>query len=305
MVQYYQVFPVKGAVQKCRPMIRREHKVMKILPLETTLIYGPLFSRRLGRSLGVNVLPFDCKVCSFDCIYCHYGDTALKTLTPSGVAFPAVDAILHAVATALKTLTPSGVAFPAVDAILHAVATALRRYPHVDALTFSGNGEPTLHPHFPAIVAETRRLRDALAPNVKLALFSNATTAHLPHIQASLRDFDLPILKLDAGDPATLARINRPAAGVTLESILAGLKATPNLIVQSVFIDGAVSNSTEEALEAWIAALDAIRPAAVQLYSTDYPVPDTGVERVPPYVLKRIAADIVERTKLRVDAFWY
>lgn len=154
-------------------------------------------------------------------------------------------------------------------------------------------------------VAATRRLRDALAPHVKLALFSNATTAHLPHIQASLRDFDLPILKLDAGDPATFACINRPAAGVTLAGILAGLKATPNLIVQSVLIDGAVSNSTEEALEAWITALDVIRPAAVQLCSTDYPVPDSGVQRVPPYILKRIAGEVTEQTGLRVDAFWW
>ena len=255
--------------------------MVNVLPLETTLTYGPLFSRRLGRSLGVNVLPLDCKVCSFDCVYCHYGYTTLKTLAPSGVAFPAADAILQA------------------------IETALRRYPHVDALTFSGNGEPTLHPHFPKIVAETRRLRDALAPNVKLALFSNATTAHLPHIQASLCDFDLPILKLDAGDPATLARINRPAPSVTLDTILEGLKATPNLIVQSVLIDGDVSNTKGETFEAWIATLDTIHPAAVQIYSTDYPVPDTGVERVPPYVLKRIATEVAEWTGLHVEAFWW
>jgi len=254
---------------------------MNVLPLETTLTYGPLFSRRLGRSLGVNLLPFDCKVCSFDCVYCHYGHTTVHTITPEGIAFPDVAAVLQA------------------------VETALRRYPHVDALTFSGNGEPTLHPHFPAIVAETRRLRDALAPNVKLALFSNATTAHLPHIQTSLRDFDLPILKLDAGDPATLARINRPVTGVTLDSIIAGLKATPNLIVQSVLIDGEVSNITGEALEAWMTALDAVRPAAVQLYSTDYPVPDEGVKRVPPYVLKRIAQEVAQRAGLRVETFWW
>jgi wyosine [tRNA(Phe)-imidazoG37] synthetase (radical SAM superfamily) len=254
---------------------------MNILPLETAIIYGPLFSRRLGRSLGVNLLPFDRKVCSFDCVYCHYGSTTVKTLVPSGVPFPSAD-------TVLKT-----------------IETALRRYPHVDALTFSGNGEPTLHPHFPAIVAETRRLRDDIAPNVKLALFSNATTAHLPHIQESLHDFDLPILKLDAGDPATLARINRPAPGVTLDTILEGLKATPNLIVQSVLIDGDVSNSKGEAFEAWVAALDAIRPANVQIYSTDYPVPDADVERVLPYVLKRIAAEVTERTGLRVEAFWW
>jgi wyosine [tRNA(Phe)-imidazoG37] synthetase (radical SAM superfamily) len=185
------------------------------------------------------------------------------------------------------------------------VEAALRRYPHVDALTFSGNGEPTLHPHFPAIATEVRRLRDALAPNVKLALFSNATTAHLPNIKESLREFDLPILKLDAGDPATLVRINRPSPGVTLDTILAGLKATPNLIVQSVLINGDIGNIKGEAFEAWITALDAIRPAAVQIYSTDYPVPDAGVERVPPYVLKRIAAEVAEQTGLRVEAFWW
>ena len=231
---------------------------MNVLSLETEITYGPLFSRRLGRSLGVNLLPFDRKVCSFDCIYCHYGHTTIHTVTPESIAFPAFD-------DALRT-----------------IEAALRRYPHVDALTFSGNGEPTLHPHFPAIVAETRRLRDAIAPNVKLALYSNAMTAHLPRIQAALYNFDLPILKLDAGDPATLARINRPASGVTLESIIKGLKATPNLIIQSVLIDGKVSNIKGEAYEAWIAAMNEVRPNAVQIYSTDYPIPDTSVERVPP-----------------------
>jgi wyosine [tRNA(Phe)-imidazoG37] synthetase (radical SAM superfamily) len=260
---------------------------MNVLPLETAITYGPLFSRRLGRSLGVNLLPFDCKVCSFDCIYCHYGHTTVFTLTPG------------------KRDLEIAATFPDVDTVLQTIETALRRYPHVDALTFSGNGEPTLHPHFPAIVAETRRLRDALAPNVKLALFSNATTAHLPHIQESLREFDLPILKLDAGDPATLARINRPAPGVTLDTILAGLRATPNLIVQSVLIDGNVSNIKGEPFEAWITALDAIRPAIVQIYSTDYPVSDAGVERVLPYVLKRIAGEVIERTGVRVEAFWW
>jgi wyosine [tRNA(Phe)-imidazoG37] synthetase (radical SAM superfamily) len=254
---------------------------MNTLPLETAITYGPLFSRRLGRSLGVNLLPFDCKVCSFDCIYCHYGRTTVHTVAPENITFPDINVVLQA------------------------VEAALRRYPHVDYLTFSGNGEPTLHPHFTAIAAKTRRLRDEIAPNVKLALFSNATTAHLPHIQAALRDFDTPILKLDAGDPATLARINRPAAGVTLDSIITGLKATPNLIVQSVLIDGEVSNSKGEALEAWITALDIIRPAAVQIYSTDYPVPDTGVERVPPYILKRIAQETAQRTGLHIEVFWW
>ena len=253
----------------------------------------------------MNLLPFDHKVCSFDCVYCHYGRTTAHTLTPESPTCWGDFAHSPNKFGIPTTSQPTAIPFPDVDDVLQAVEAALRRYPHVDALTFSGNGEPTLHPHFPTIIAGARRLRDSIAPNVKLALFSNATTAHLPRIQAALREFDLPILKLDAGDPATLVRINRPAPGVTFETIVEGLKATTNLIVQSVLIDGEISNVKGEAFEAWVAALDAIRPAAVHIYSTDYPVPDAGVQRVPPYVLKRIAREVAERTGVRVEAFWY
>jgi len=254
---------------------------MRVLPLERDIIYGPLFSRRLGRSLGVNLLPTRYKLCSFDCVYCHYGRTDVKTLSP-----PARD-------------------FPWMKEVLRAVEAALRKYPNVDYLTFSGNGEPTLHPSFPAIVAAVRHLRDELSPDVKLALFSNGTTAHLPHVRESLALFDAPILKLDAGDPETLARINRPAPEVKLEDILDGLKEVPGCIVQSVLVDGKVSNVRGEAFEAWVAALAAIRPTEVQIYSTDYPVPEAGVERVLPYVLKRIAGEVEERTGLQVRAYWF
>ncbi len=254
---------------------------MRVLPLEKNIVYGPLFSRRLGLSLGVNLLPTGYKLCSFDCVYCHYGRTDVKTLSP-----PARD-------------------FPWTKQVLRAVEAALRKHPNVDYLTFSGNGEPTLHPSFPAITTAVRRLRDDLSPEVRLAVFSNGTTAHLPHIQKALALFDAPILKLDAGDPETLVRINRPAPEVKLDDILNGLKEVPGCIVQSVLVDGKVSNIRGEAFEAWVAALAAIRPTEVQIYSTDYPVPETGVERVLPYVLKRIAGQVKERTGLRVRAYWF
>ena len=254
---------------------------MRVLPLERNIIYGPLFSRRLGRSLGVNLLPTGCKLCSFDCVYCHYGCTDVKTLTPKGGDFPPVHRVLKA------------------------VEVALRRYPDVTYLTFSGNGEPTLRPHFPAIAAAVRRLRDELSPEVKLAVFSNGTTAHLPHVQEALALFDAPILKLDAGEPETLARINRPAPEVKLEDILDGLKAVPGCIIQSVLVDGEVSNVRGEAFEAWVTALAAVRPTQVQIYSTDYPVPEAGVEQVLPYVLNRLAGEVEERTGLQVCAYWF
>ncbi len=251
-----------------------------MLPLETGITYGPLFSRRLGLSLGVNLLPTGYKVCSFDCVYCHYGHTEMCTLRP-----PPRD-------------------FPWKRQVLRAVEAALRRYPGLDYVTFSGNGEPTLHTAFPAIAEAVRRLRDELNPGVRLALFSNATTACLPRIREALPFFDAPILKLDAGDPRTLARINRPAPGVELARIVESLAGVPGLIVQSVLIDGRVSNVRGEAFDAWVSALAEVGPARVQIYSTDYPVPDAGVERVPPYVLKRIAGEVERRTGLRVSGYW-
>jgi wyosine [tRNA(Phe)-imidazoG37] synthetase (radical SAM superfamily) len=253
---------------------------LRVLPLEPGITYGPLFSRRLGLSLGVNLLPTGHKVCSFDCVYCHYGRTEVCTLNP-----PPRD-------------------FPWTRQVLRAVEAALRRYPDLDYITFSGNGEPTLHTAFPAIAAAVRRLRDEVNPGVKLALFSNATTVCLPHVREALSFFDAPILKLDAGDPGTLARINRPAPGVELAHIVAGLGEVPGLIIQSVLIDGRVSNVRGEAFEAWVSALAEVRPAQVQVYSTDYPVPEAGVERVPPYVLKRIAGEVERRTGLRVSGYW-
>jgi wyosine [tRNA(Phe)-imidazoG37] synthetase (radical SAM superfamily) len=253
---------------------------MALLPLQAGIIYGPVNSRRLGRSLGINLLPTSCKLCSFDCVYCHYGRTQLKTLSPEPSRFPALQEVLHAVQKALQT------------------------YQDVDYLTFSGNGEATLHPHFPLIASGVRRLRDELRPEVKLAILSNSSTLHLSYIRAALAGFDAPIMKLDAGDPGTFARLNRPVPAVKLERILEGLESVPGLIIQSVLVDGAVSNVQGEVFEAWLAALADAGPTRVQIYSTDRPVPEAGVERVPPSTLQRLAGEIKERTGLRVDAYW-
>jgi wyosine [tRNA(Phe)-imidazoG37] synthetase (radical SAM superfamily) len=111
-------------------------------------------------------------------------------------------------------------------------------------------------------------------------------------------------MKLDAGDQKTLAGINRPARGVTLEDIVEGLKSMPHLIIQSVLVDGPVSNVRGEAYQAWLTALAEIQPARVQIYSTDRPVPDAGVERVPPATLEHIADEIREQARLQVEAYW-
>jgi wyosine [tRNA(Phe)-imidazoG37] synthetase (radical SAM superfamily) len=233
----------------------------------------------LGRSLGINLLPTDHKLCSFDCVYCHYGRTDVKAFSPEESLFPSVEQVLNAVKEAPRT------------------------YPKVDYITFSGNGEPTLHPHFPTIASGVRRLRDELRPDAKLAILSNSTTVHLPHIREILILFDAPIMKLDAGDHRTLARINRPASTVELGKIIEGLKEIPGLIIQSVLVDGKVSNVKGEPFEAWLAALAEIRPTQIQIYSTDRPVPEAGVERVPPTTLQRIAGEVERRTGIQVNAY--
>jgi wyosine [tRNA(Phe)-imidazoG37] synthetase (radical SAM superfamily) len=254
---------------------------MSVLPLETNITYGPIFSRRLGISLGVNLLPTRYKLCSFDCVYCHYGRTHVKSLNPD-----------------LRDL-------PRSSEVLRAVEAALRKRPNVEYITFSGNGEPTLHPAFSKIVAAVRERRDELAPNVKLALFSNATTAYLEHVHEALSLFDLPMLKLDAGDPDTLAAINCPAPEVSWASIVEGLQQIPNLVIQSVLIDGRVTNARGAALEAWVDTLSKLKPARVQIYSTDYPVEESDVERVLPYELRRIAEEVKKRTGLQIEALWF
>jgi wyosine [tRNA(Phe)-imidazoG37] synthetase (radical SAM superfamily) len=253
---------------------------MAMIPLQPGILYGPINSRRLGRSLGINLLPTSYKLCSFDCIYCHYGRTRTKTLSPEAHHFPAAEQVLQAVREALQT------------------------YQDIDYVTFSGNGEATLHPQFAQIASGVHQLRDELRPDIKLTILSNASTIHWPHVREALAGFEAPILKLDAGDPKTLAAINRPAPEVKLEGIIGGLKDVPGLIIQSVLVDGRVSNVWGAAFDAWLAALAEIGPSRVQIYSTDRPVPEVGVDTVPPPALRRLAGAIETRTGLPVDASW-
>jgi len=161
---------------------------MPSIPLQKDIIYGPVLSRRLGRSLGINLLPTDRKVCSFDCVYCQYGRTTEPTFSPGVDDLPTFSDVVAAVEKALKK-------------------------PHtIDTLTFSGNGEPTLHPQFPEIVRSIKRLRDDFRPEVKLAVLSNSSRVMDSAIVDALSLLDAPMMKLDAGDEITLREINQPVA---------------------------------------------------------------------------------------------
>lgn len=255
------------------------------LPLEATIVYGPIVSRRLGRSLGLNLLPIHAKVCSFDCIYCHYGDTDIK------VSKPELGDAQH-------------IGFPTPGDVAKAVEGALRTCGAVDSLTLSGNGEPTLYPYFAEIAFEVRRLRDRYCPGARITLFSNATTLMHPGVQAALQHIDRPILKLDAGDATTFAQVNRPAAGVDFAGVVETLRGIRDLTLQTVLIDGPVTNASGDAFEAWLRTVAELKPKLIQIYSTDYPVPDATVQRVPAFRLRELAEIARHRTGAQVQAFW-
>jgi wyosine [tRNA(Phe)-imidazoG37] synthetase (radical SAM superfamily) len=218
-----------------------------LLPLQRAIVYGPVHSRRLGRSLGINLLPASAKACTFDCLYCQYGWTPAEPEAP-----------------------PARSALPAVEAVLAAVGDALAALPEPPAfLTFSGNGEATLHPDFPEIVAGVTALRDRLAPSTRTAVLSNSTRLHDPGVRGALARLDVRIMKLDAGTEETFRRVNRPFGGTTLASVLAGLASLGGVTVQTLFAEGPAGNAEPGEIRAWIENVVALRPEAVQLYTLD------------------------------------
>lgn len=253
---------------------------MSGIALQPGIIYGPILSRRLGRSLGINLLPPNRKVCSFNCAYCQYGFTQ--------------ELMLHPIRSTL----------PKPPEVYAAVEAALKKPRSIDYLTFSGNGEPTIHPDFPEIVRGVKAIKDKLRPDAKLAILSNSSKVNDPEVAAALRLFDAPIMKLDAGDQDTFEAINQPFSGLEIEKIVQGLKRLPILFIQSVLVDGAVNNIRGEAFEHWVEKLVELHPRIVQIYSTERPTAKDELKCVSPEKLQEIAALLLERHQLNVHAYW-
>ena len=245
------------------------------------ILYGPVKSRRYGRSLGINLMPARDKLCSFNCVYCHYGLTRRCTLHAGRYEseLPSADDVISAVEQAMK----SEIAF--------------------DLITFSGNGEPTLHPDFREIANAVVDLRNRYRPAVKVALLSNSTGLIFERVREVLGRIDLPVLKLDAGSARIFSSINRPARDVSFEEISCLLADAGDIILQTVLVDGTPSNVTPLDLHAYFEQLVHIRPREVHLYSIDRPVPDAGIHLVPPERLHKIAVQAKTETGIEVKVF--
>jgi wyosine [tRNA(Phe)-imidazoG37] synthetase (radical SAM superfamily) len=253
-----------------------------VLPLQDDVLYGPILSRRLGRSLGINLMPSTYKLCSFNCLYCHYGWTAVHTLDAEGHSQD----------------------LPPLESVVERIGIALRSALEFDYLTFSGNGEPTLYPQFAELVDRAISLRDQYRPGVRLALLSNSTGLYRSSVRESIPRIDLPVLKLDAGTPELFRAINRPVKGVEFGTILDGLASLERPCIQTLVVDGSPSNVSGEHLTTYLQHIARIKPAEVHIYSIDRPVPDPHLVRVSPQRLLEIARLGEAQTGATFRAFW-
>jgi wyosine [tRNA(Phe)-imidazoG37] synthetase (radical SAM superfamily) len=241
-----------------------------VLPLKQGILYGPVNSRRYGRSLGINLMPVGNKLCSFNCVYCHYGLTRRCTMNARQY-----DSEL-----------------PTCGDVAKELEQALQSSMELDLVTFSGNGEPTLHPEFAELVEAVVGLRDKYRPEAKVALLSNSTGLFRSDVVESIESIDLPVLKLDVGSERMFRAINRPATGIDFEQIVDKLSALDDIYIQSVFVNGELSNSGLSDLEDYVDRLMMIKPKEVHLYSIDRPASNTRISLVSPEGLEKIVAEI-------------
>ncbi len=255
---------------------------------QTTLYPSPLsgliHSRRLGLSLGINLLPPDGKVCSFDCLYCECGFNAERRPRQP---MPTREAVITALEKELRVLKGED---NEIDSI-HAEGTS-----GIDVLTFSGNGEPTLHPDFPAIVDDVLRLRDRYFPQAKVSVLTNATQVVRPAIREALMRVDNAICKLDTVSTAYIKEMDRPTGHYDIGQIIEALRnMNGQAIVQTIFLvkDG-IANTGDEYVVPWLDTLRYIQPREVMIYTIDRPTPYPTLQKVAPAELDAIRDRVVQ-----------
>ena len=243
------------------------------------LIFGPVHSRRLGVSLGINLLPIDNKYCNFNCIYCECGWTDRSKGVK--IILPKRDNFKTKLETKLKELRGT--------------------VNEPDAITFAGNGEPTIHPKFAEIIDDTIEARDKYAPKAAISILSNASMLHKPSVTTALKKVDKNILKLDSAIESTYNAINQAQSGITLNKIIDGLLSFEGkLIIQTLFFRGdyegkIVDNTTETEVDAWIDIIEKVKPEYVMLYPIDRGTPAKNLEKISESELNEIAKKVEDR----------
>lgn len=223
-------------------------------------IFGPVHSRRLGISLGINLLPADGKVCSFDCIYCECGFN--EDHRPS-LPLPTREEVAQALEVKLQQMQAEG------------------QMP--DVLTFAGNGEPTCHPHFAEIIDDTISLRDRYCPKARVSVLSNSTMIHRHEVHRALMRVDNNILKLDTVDPIYINKVDHPAGTYDVQAIIERMKTfNGHIIIQTIFMRGecngeSVDNTSDAYVQPWLDTVKEIAPQQVMVYTIDRETPTQGL----------------------------
>lgn len=252
-------------------------------------IFGPIHSRRLGVSLGINLLPADGKVCTFDCIYCECGFNHDRR---PHLPLPTREEVYIALESRLQDMLQNG--------------------PAPDVLTFAGNGEPTVHPHFAEIIDDTLALRDKYFPQAKVSVLSNSTFIHKPAVFDALCKVDNNILKLDTVSESYIRALDRPAGRYSVDAIIERMKAFQGrCIIQTMFLKGIVkdvdkgqkidmNNTTDDYVLPWLHTVKEIAPRQVMIYTIDRETPDKNLCKATPEELNRIA-ELVSREGIEVS----
>lgn len=252
--------------------------------LFNSTVFGPIHSRRLGTSLGINLSPNDGKICSFDCLYCEAGFNAQGA---GSTGFPPRKKVAEALEAKLQEMKNKG--------------------EHLDVITFSGNGEPTLHPDFPEILDDVLKLRDHYFPEAKVSVLSNSTMIFSPEVADALKKADNNILKLDSAIEETMRLIDRPnSPAFTVERVVDALRQfSGSSIIQTMILRGEhdghnVDNTTPEEIEALIKAYSEIKPREIMIYSLDRSTPEEKLTKVEKDELEEIGRKIGSATGIPV-----
>lgn len=250
------------------------------------IIYGPVKSRRLGNSLGINIIPTNEKVCSFDCIYCECGWT--EGFTSNN--FINSETFRNILEIHLENLKKNSI--------------------DLDSITFSGNGESTLHPEFLSITKETISLRDKYFPHAKVTVLTNGSMLHIPEVQEALALIDQPMLKLDSAIQQEFDIINQPMYKVDIKTIIDNYTklSLPNKIIQTLLLRGnhngiEIDNTRKESLDALITAINKINPQLWMLYSIDRPTPEQNLVKLTLGELQQIKNDLQDKVNCEINVY--
>lgn len=238
-------------------------------------LFGPVHSRRLGLSLGINLMPYDGKICSFDCIYCECGRNAGQT-----------------------PHSPMPTREQVRKALMERLACMQSCHRPPDSITFSGNGEPTGHPDFAGIIEDVLRVRDRAAPDAKVSVLTNSTHLDRADVFNALLKIDNVLLKLDTVDPDYIRRINCPKCRVDVPAMIERMKAfNGKCQIQTMFLEGeldgeSISDTSERYVGPWLQALEEIRPCLVSIYTLARETPVSTIRKAAPETLDAIAARV-------------